>query len=76
MWQRAESCRSERAQKPTLLSVLQQQERERERRLSRRAYFQHIIIYNPDADPVGLELSSTVLVYLVKPVSVWFKKFL
>lgn len=51
-------------------------ERERDRRLSRRAYFQHIIIYNPDADPVGLELSSTVLVYLVNPVSVWVKKFL
>lgn len=48
-------------------------ERERERktdcRLSPRAYFQRIIIYNP-ADPLGLELSSTVLVYLVKSESV------
>lgn len=46
-----------------------ERERETDCRLSPRAYFQRIIIYNP-ADPLGLELSSTVLVYLVKSESV------
>lgn len=69
-------ARKEPKSRRCYLSCNNKREKERERRLSRRAYFQHIIIYNPDADPVGLELSSTVLVSLVNPVSVWFKKCL